>query len=71
MKITELRELTIDELSAQARDLKLEMVNLRVQQASGQLENPARIRTVRREIARIETVISERQKAQAQEAATA
>ncbi|MEM0898167.1 MAG: 50S ribosomal protein L29 [Verrucomicrobiota bacterium] len=71
MKITELRELTVDELSAQARDLKLEIVNLRVQQASGQLENPARIRTVRREIARIETVISERQQAQAQEAATA
>mgnify|MGYP001554216825 CR=1 FL=1 len=62
MKITELREMTIDELSAQIRELKLETVNLRVQQASGQLENPSRIRTVRRDIARIETVLSERNK---------
>ena len=60
MKITELRELTGEELAAQSRELKLEMVNLRVQQASGQLENPARIRAVRRELARIGTVFSER-----------
>ena len=65
MKITELREMTVDELSAQIRDLKLETVNLRVQQASGQLENPARIRIVRRDIARIQTVLAERRQAEA------
>ena len=51
MKITEIREMTREELAAQSRELKLEMVNLRVQQASGQLENPSRIRIVRRDIA--------------------
>ncbi len=60
MNITELRELTGEELAAEARELKLEMVNLRVQQASGQLENPARIRSVRRDLARIGTVFAER-----------
>lgn len=60
MKINELNELTNEELATQRRDLKQEMINLRVQQQSGQLENPARIRTVRRTIARIETIFSTR-----------
>jgi large subunit ribosomal protein L29 len=60
MKIKELKEMTNEELATQRRDLKHERINLRVQQQSGQLENPARIRTVRRTIARIETILSSR-----------
>ena len=52
--------MTNEELATQRRDLKHEMINLRVQQQSGQLENPARIRAVRRIIARIETILSSR-----------
>ena len=60
MKFTELKEMTSEELATQRRDLKHEMMNLRVQQQTGQLENPARIRTVRRTIARIETLLEGR-----------
>jgi large subunit ribosomal protein L29 len=58
MKITELKDLTPVELAAKGRDLRQEMFNLRLQQASGQLEKPARLRNLRRDIARIETQIS-------------
>lgn len=69
MKITELREMSTDELLAQRRDFKEEMVtHLRMQQQSGQLENPARIRLVRRSVARIETLLSERRRQAAQPA---
>jgi large subunit ribosomal protein L29 len=60
MKFKELKEKTAEELKEERRDLKLEMMNLRVQKASGQLENPARIKTVRRTIAKIETLLSEK-----------
>ena len=60
MKFSELNEMTNEELATERRDLKHEMINLRVQQQSGQLENPARIRTVRRTIARIETLLAGR-----------
>jgi len=56
----ELRELTNEELISKRRDLKHEILNLRVQQQSGQLENTAALRSNRREIARIESVLSER-----------
>jgi len=56
----ELRELSIDELATRRRDLKEETLNLRVQQESGQLENSARLRQIRRGVSRIETVLSER-----------
>lgn len=58
MKMTELKDLTPVELAAKGRDLRQEMFNLRLQQASGQLEKPARLRNLRRDIARIETQIS-------------
>jgi large subunit ribosomal protein L29 len=58
MKISELKDLTAVELAAKGRDLRQEMFNLRLQQASGQLEKPARLRNLRRDIARIETQIS-------------
>ncbi|MFT5469225.1 MAG: large subunit ribosomal protein L29 [Verrucomicrobiales bacterium] len=59
-KITELRELTSEEMIAKRRDLKHEILNLRVQQQSGQLENTALLRNNRREIGRLETILSER-----------
>ncbi len=60
MKITKLRELSIDELRARGRDLKQEALHLRIQKASGQLENKAILKTLRKENARIETILSER-----------
>ena len=59
MKFAELKDLTLPELSAKSRDLQHEMFNLRLQQASAQLEKPARLRTLRKDIARVETRISE------------
>ena len=58
MKAADLRTKTLDELTDELRDLKKESLNLRFQKASGQLEATARIRTVRRDIARIRTVLS-------------
>lgn len=60
MKITELKDLSVAELTAKGRDLRQEIFNLRLQQASSQLEKPSRIRTLRRDIARIETQLSAR-----------
>ena len=60
MKTNELRELSVEELGARRRELRQEMLNLRVQQQIGQLENPARLHLLRREVARIETLLSER-----------
>ena len=59
MKISELKDLTLTELAAKGRDLRQEMFNMRLQQASSQLEKPSRLRTLRRDIARIETRMSE------------
>jgi large subunit ribosomal protein L29 len=59
MKMTELKDLTMPELSAKGRDLRQEVFTLRLQQASSQLEKPARLRTLRRDIARVETRISQ------------
>lgn len=61
-KITEIRELTSEELQGRLRDLKQESLNLRLQQATGQLENSARLRLVRREVARVMTVLNERKR---------
>ena len=58
MKMSEFKDMTPVELAAKSRDLRQEMFNLRLQQASSQLENPSRIRTLRRSIARVETQIS-------------
>lgn len=59
MKIAELKDMTLTELTAKGRDLRQEMFNLRLQQASSQLEKPARLRTLRKDIARIETRMSQ------------
>lgn len=65
MKIKDLRELTIDELVTKRAELKQEIVNLRIQAQVGQLENPARIKLIRRDIARIETLLTARRSAAA------
>ena len=57
----ELRELTDEELTDKLREFKEELFNLRFQMATGQLDNNRRLRTVRREIARIYTVLNERE----------
>ncbi len=62
MKYTELKDFTIPELSAKGRDLRQEIFNLRLQQASSQLEKPARLRLLRRDIARIETRLTQLRK---------
>lgn len=58
MKIADIRTKTADELADELGKLKKEQFNLRFQKATGQLENTARVRQVRRDIARIETVIT-------------
>lgn len=62
MKYSETKDMTLVELSAKSRDLRQELFNLRLQQASAQLEKPARLRTLRRDVARLETRISALQK---------
>jgi large subunit ribosomal protein L29 len=59
MKMTEIKDLNPQELAAKSRDLRQEIFNLRLQQASSQLEKPARLRLLRRDIARLETRISQ------------
>lgn len=59
MKMSEIKDLTLTELSAKSRDLRQELFNLRLQQASSQLEHPARLRILRRDVARVETRISQ------------
>ena len=56
-----LRDLSADDLAEKLREAKEELVNLRFQNATGQLENNARLRTVRKDIARIYTVLRERE----------
>lgn len=55
----EIQEKTMEELQAESRNWRQEIFNLRLQQASAQLEKPARLRTLRRDIARLETRISQ------------
>lgn len=59
MKASEIRELTIDEMNRKLDDLKQEMFNLRFQHGSNQLENPKKIGSTKRDIARIKTIIRE------------
>ena len=58
MKMSEIRELTLAELQAKSRDLRQELFNLRLQLATSQLEKTGRLRTLRREIARLETQLT-------------
>ncbi|MCH7937659.1 MAG: 50S ribosomal protein L29 [Proteobacteria bacterium] len=65
MKAEDVRAKSDDELKEQLLDLRKESFNLRFQTASGQLENTARVRVVRRDIGRIKTILNERHRAQA------
>jgi large subunit ribosomal protein L29 len=62
MKASELRELTPEELQLRLDQSRKELVNLRMQQATSQIENPARLNTLRRDVARIRTIERERQR---------
>ncbi len=62
MKMSEIKDLTGVELTAKSRDLRQEMFNLRLQQASSQLEKPSRLRLLRKDVARLETQISQLRK---------
>lgn len=67
MKAEEVRDLTVDQLRDKLVSLKKEQFNLRFQKASGQLENTTRMRDVRRDVARVQTIL--RQKLAAESAA--
>lgn len=58
MKTSEIRDLSVDELIAKRGELKQEAFNLRLQQRSGQLENPARLTAIRKDLARLETELT-------------
>jgi large subunit ribosomal protein L29 len=58
MKFKEVSEMSVDELQTKKRDLRQEALHLRLQQQSGQLEQPSRLRLLRRDVARIETALS-------------
>ena len=66
MSAQELRDKSPDQLREELAGLKKEQFNLRFQAATGSLENPARINTVRRDVARVKTVLNEKAKAAAE-----
>ena len=70
MKASELRELSLDELKKRLADEEENLGNLRFQLATSQLESPIRVRTVRRDIARLKTLIHAKQRASAAPAPT-
>ena len=61
MKATEIRELTPDDLRARVKDLDDQLFRLRIQKAMGQLEAPAKVRDIRRDLARIKTILREKE----------
>jgi large subunit ribosomal protein L29 len=63
VKTNELRDKSIDELNTRERELREQLFKLRFQRATGRMENPMKIRDVRREIARIKTLLNERSRA--------
>jgi large subunit ribosomal protein L29 len=69
MKMSELKEKSAVELVALGRDLRKDLFNLHLQKASSQLEKPARLRFLRRDIARVETALSVRRKQPKQKSA--
>lgn len=66
MNAQELRDKTPDQLRDELVTLKKEAFNLRFQQATGQLENPARLRSVKRDVARVNTILNEKAKSAAE-----
>ena len=62
MKIGEVRELGVEDLQTREKDLDDQLFRLRIQKSMGQLEAPAKLRTLRRDLARIKTILRERRK---------
>ena len=60
MKAREIRELTLEELAVKSRELRGDLFNAHVKRSTGQLENTAKLEQLRRDIARVETVLRER-----------
>ncbi len=61
MKLEELRKLSVEELNGKIKESKEELFNLRFQQATGNLEKPARLRELRKQVAKMKTIIRERE----------
>ena len=61
MKVAEVRELSVDDLHAREKDLADQLFRLRIQKSMGQLEMPIKLRLVRRDLAKVKTVLRERQ----------
>ena len=62
MKAMEIRELTVDDLRARVKDLDDQLFRLRIQKAMGQLEAPTKVRDVRRDLARMKTILREKER---------
>ena len=62
MKAIEVRELTVDDLRARVKDLDDQLFRLRIQKAMGQLEAPTKVREVRRDLARMKTILREKER---------
>jgi large subunit ribosomal protein L29 len=62
MKVAEIRELTVDDLRAREKELDDQLFRLRIQKSMGQLEAPARVAGVRRDLARVKTILREKSK---------
>ena len=60
MKVEEIRELNVDELNGKVKDLQDQVFRLRIQKAMGQLDAPHKMRAIRRELARVKTVLTEK-----------
>ena len=64
MKAKEIRDFTLEELNTKLSDLKVELFNLRFQHATNQLDNPIKIKMVKKDIARVKTIMKEKEMAQ-------
>ena len=60
MKVAEVRELSVDDLRAREKDLADQLFRLRIQKSMGQLEAPAKVKIVRRDLARVKTVLQQK-----------
>jgi large subunit ribosomal protein L29 len=63
MKPVEIRDLSLNEMQAKIQDLRSEAFNIRIKRSTGQLENTARLKQLRRDIARVETIMREKREA--------
>ena len=61
MKVTEIREMSVDELHTREKDLDDQIFRLRIQKSMGQLEAPAKVRDLRKDLAKIKTILREKQ----------